>query len=392
MCVVPPLDTRRPLATKLAAFALAAGWLLATPGRSAAQGAPSASSPTPWYERITVSGDVRLRSESFFQAGRPMRYRPRVRARLGLNTALGDALAVGMRLATGDPRDPTSTNQTLEEFFGRKPFYLDQAYLVWRPSRTKDFSVGVGKFPFPVLRTQMTWDDDLNWEGAYEQVATSGAAVWRLTAIQSPLHEVSAGPDAAMFAGQGSLAFDAGRHRVELGASLYAFRHVDQVAMALGSGDLRSQNWNLLRVQNGRVVGFASGFRLVDLIGRVSLRTRRPDYPVTLVAHWVRNGQAVDGEDTGVWLEARYGRASASRTIAASYIFTRIERDAVISAFGFSDIPSSNTLAHIVGFSYAPAAHVALDATVYLTRKIVLAPGESDRLLTRLQLDARVAF
>lgn len=381
---------RLPCALRFAVTAASVTALAVSP--AAAQPAATSASPTPWYERVTVSGDLRVRSESFFQAGRPMRHRPRIRVRLGLGTRVHDTVDVALRLASGDPRDPTSTNQTLEDFFGRKPFALDQAYVVWQPRWGRGFSVGAGKFPFPVLRTQMTWDDDLNWDGMYEQFATRGDVAVRLTAIQSSLHEVSGGPDAAMFAVQGSVAATRGAHQLQVGASVYGFRQVDQVAQALASGDLRSQNWNLLRVRDGRVVGFASGFRLVDLLGQATLTTSRRDYPVLLVAHWVHNTRAVDAASTGLWLEARYGRAQAPRTFAASYVFARIERDAVISAFGFSDIPSSNTLAHIGGLAFAPAPRVNLDVTAYLTRKIATAPGDPNTLLTRVQVDARVAF
>ncbi len=372
--------------------AVCAAATIAAGGRAAAQPAAPTAAPAPWYERLTFSGDLRARSESFFQAGRPLRHRPRVRVRFGLRTRLGETVDVGLRLASGDPRDPTSTNQTLEDFFGRKPFYIDQAYIVWRPTQGHGLSVGAGKFPFPVLRTQMTWDDDLNWDGVYEQVATRGDVAVRFTAVQSPLQEVSAGPDAAMFAAQGSVAVKTARWQVQVGTSVYGFRQVDRVAQALASGDLRSQNWNLLRARDGRVVGFASGFRLVDLIGQATLATTRPEYPALIVAHWVHNTRAVDAEQTGLWVEARYGRADVPKTVAVSYVFARIERDAVISAFAFSDIPSSNTLAHIAGFSYAPLPRVNLDTTVYLTRKIVVAPGDPNGLLTRLQIDARVAF
>ncbi len=385
------LSNRRLSALRPAAWTVTAA-LCSVPTPATAQPTPAAATPAPWYERLSFSGDLRARSESFFQAGRPMRHRPRVRVRLGLHVDVRPNLEVGFRLATGDPRDPTSTNQTLEDFFGRKPFYLDQAYLLWRPAWPRGLTVGAGKFPLPVLRTQMIWDDDLNCEGLYEQLAIPGHVTVQLTAIQAPLHEVSTGPDAAMFAAQGSVAFRTGPHRVQVGTSVYGFRRVDQIAVALASGDLRSQNWNLLRAQEGRVVGFASGFRLVDLIGQVTLATRRRDYPLALTGHWVRNLQAIDRQRTGFWLEARYGRASSPGTAAAGYTFARIARDAVLSAFAFSDMPSANTRAHILAGSFAPAARVNLDATAYFTKKILVEPGEANRLLVRLQLDARVSF
>ena len=50
-----------------------------------------------------------------------------------------------MRLATGSFADVISTNQTLTDFFDRKPFAVDQAYLTYKPKALAGFQVQAGK-------------------------------------------------------------------------------------------------------------------------------------------------------------------------------------------------------------------------------------------------------
>jgi hypothetical protein len=346
-----------------------------------------------WWERLQFSGDLRGRYEGFFQEEREDRHRLRYRLRLGLRTEILPTLSVGVRVASGDPNDPTSTNESFGDFLGRDPFYVDQVYLLFRP-RGSNVTFGGGKFAFPIERTQMTWDDDLNWEGLYQQWSpNSGAAALRFVAVQSMLAERSGGDDAMMFAAAGQARWTAGRHELVVSLADYGFREVDLVAQAHASGDLTSQNTNLLiRDAAGAPVAFASRFNLVDFIVRATLVTPRQQYPVQVVFDIVKNTRATDDEDLGVMAGVTYGRATEPRTWAAGYTFARIERDAVVSSFAFSDIPASNVRLHRVSWSIGLARRVALDVTGLFTKRLIVAAGAGNVLLTRLQGDLRVGF
>src|SRR6185369_15555606 len=99
---------------------------------------------------IKFSGDIRLRSESFFGLSNSLangdnpailgnelspRHRMRLRARLQMRGVVRDEFDWGIRLATGSFADNISTNQTLTDFFNRKPFGLDQAFITYKPKR-----------------------------------------------------------------------------------------------------------------------------------------------------------------------------------------------------------------------------------------------------------------
>jgi hypothetical protein len=91
---------------------------------------------------LTFSGDLRLRYESIYGQQNALassdnpavlgnelssRQRFRVRARLAVKGKITDEFEWGLRLATGNTSDVISENQTLTDFFSRKPFALDQA-------------------------------------------------------------------------------------------------------------------------------------------------------------------------------------------------------------------------------------------------------------------------
>ena len=132
---------------------------------------------------LTFGGDLRLRYESFYgqqnalpssenpaAIGNPLstRQRLRLRARFSVRGRVTDEFEWGLRLATGSFADVISTNQTLTDFFTRKPFAVDQAYLTYKPKALPGFQVQAGKFDTPWTRTELTWDNDISPEGLNE--------------------------------------------------------------------------------------------------------------------------------------------------------------------------------------------------------------------------------
>ena len=369
--------------------------LLAAAGPVFAQSGNS-SPAAPAQERLTFLGDFRARFEGFYQAGEPTRQRGRFRLRVGLRVLLTDGLNLNVRVASGDAADVTSTNQSLTDFWNRKPLNIDQVALIYNPPEARALTFGGGKFAYPVMRTQMVWDDDVNWEGAFEQAAwTTGPVAFRAVAVQSPLNDVSGGADAFMFGEYVQGTFRLGGHTAHLSVADYAFKEADQIAVALDQRTaIRSPLTNAVRRDAaGRVVGYASAFNLVDAIAQMTFDTGRPQYPLTLLADYVVNTRAVDEEDSGVLLTASYGRAASVKNYSVSYTLARIERDAVVSAFNFSDMaPPTNVLMNMASFSFMPINRLNLDATAIFTRRLRVPAGDPNALLKRLQVDARISF
>ncbi|MGC1913425.1 MAG: putative porin, partial [Candidatus Acidiferrales bacterium] len=146
-----------------------------------------AQTPQDWSNRIanledrfkefgpfSFSGDFRLRDEPFF--GGPANQsldqnRERFRFRLNLDAKLNDDFSGGFSLASGDINDPTSTNQTITGFYTRKAIAIDKAFLDYTPHQFHALTLTGGKFGYPWYNTELTWDKDLNPEGAAETLA-----------------------------------------------------------------------------------------------------------------------------------------------------------------------------------------------------------------------------
>jgi Putative porin len=123
---------------------------------------------------ISFSGDVRLRGEPFFGGpsdGSLDRMRGRVRLRFNAVADLGSQFRTGFTLASGDINDPVSTNQTLGGFYTRKTIAIDQAFVQFTPKQFKALTLTGGKFGYPWYNTELTWDKDLNPEGAAQSLA-----------------------------------------------------------------------------------------------------------------------------------------------------------------------------------------------------------------------------
>src|SRR5207237_2477763 len=123
--------------------------------------------------RFRFNGDIRVRGESFFQnqPGFFDRNRARVRVRFGVDGKLNDDFIGGLALATGSLGDPTTTNETLTNFFDRKTIGLDRGYITYNPIAHKWLSLTGGKFAYTWQRTSVTFDPDLNPEGFNQKLS-----------------------------------------------------------------------------------------------------------------------------------------------------------------------------------------------------------------------------
>lgn len=186
--------------------------------------------------------------------------------------------------------------------------------------------------------------------------------------------------------------------------------------VAGGGGGLGISNANTNAVnRDGRL---ASGYNLVDLIGRLEF-THSKRFPVTLLFNFVTNTQAHDvvvaagaGEGTanrivennenhGYWAEIGVGRARERGDLLFNYTFIRIEKDAVLTPFNFSDIAqASDVRAHRMIFTYTADPRVTFSLTGIFSQRLhglagvfgTTPAGSLNRPTTRLQLDTVFRF
>ena len=128
------------------------------------------------FGRFRWTGDMRVRGEDYFQTYTGCtacndRNRARVRIRFGFEGRLNEDFVAGVALASGTFSDPTTTNETLTNFFERKTIGLDRGYITYNPVAHKWLSLTGGKFAYTWARTSLTFDPDINPEGFVAKVS-----------------------------------------------------------------------------------------------------------------------------------------------------------------------------------------------------------------------------
>ncbi len=295
---------------------------------------------------FSFSGDLRLRDEPFF--GGPANEsldqdRERFRLRFNVTAKLNDDFAGGFSLASGDINDPTSTNQTVGDFYSRKAIAIDKAYLDYTPHQFSSLTLIGGKFAYPWYNTELTWDKDINPEGAAETLAfnlnsTPVLKKIALVGFELPFTQV-AGVSLTNQSSVASIVYGGQLQTqwqlapwLKFGAytGFYNYHNADPIALALAKASSKNPQTPLTgllplgtgnTVQNSIVTTtatnvvtiagtsyptgvttvtnaqFASKFGLFDSIARFDVKTPSDRWPIALIGDYVQNTEACANED-----------------------------------------------------------------------------------------------
>ncbi len=282
------------------------------------------------------SGDFRLRDEPFFggPADQSMRQnRERFRLRFNADANLNDDVSGGFSLASGDLNNPIATNQTTDQFYTRKAFAIDRAFINYHPSYFKPLTLTGGKFAYPWYNTELTWDKDLNPEGLAQTLAfdLQSPVLKRvaLVGFELPFTE-TAGVSltnkslvtSAVYGGQLQTTWQlADWLKLSTYGGFYNWHNADPVALAAATANSASPVNGLLnlggnKVQNSEVITtatsivtvgstvaptgvskivaaqFASKFALLDAIARFDVKTPHERWPIAFIGDYVQNTRA----------------------------------------------------------------------------------------------------
>jgi len=146
-----------------------------TQDQQAAVAQVAASDALPkWMQRMTLFGDTRFRYEHTSYADKDGKAKSgkdrfRVRLRFGVKSQIHEDVQLGFRMATGSDDDPTSTNQTMGNYFGEITSWgVDQAWVTWTPSAVgKMLDISFGKIKNPFVTSKAMWDGDVVPEGGF---------------------------------------------------------------------------------------------------------------------------------------------------------------------------------------------------------------------------------
>jgi hypothetical protein len=173
------------------------------------------------------------------------RNRLRERLRLGIDAQVADGLVAGIRLATGNIKNPVSTNQTLGNTGDRYDFRVDRAFLKYDLVDDNKFSwltLAGGRIANPWFTggSELVWDEDLSFEGvaatirhrfgnsgSLDDIGSSGPMLFA-TAGAFPLQESGfSTKDKWLFGGQAGLDWGfANQDSIKVGVGYFDYRNI----------------------------------------------------------------------------------------------------------------------------------------------------------------------
>ncbi|MDT4288365.1 putative porin [Methylomonas sp. MO1] len=434
-----------------------------------------------WIKRFKLSGDIRLRSQHEYMADENIansyidwqavnergglsaagvdqflntttdRQHFRERLRLGIDAIVTDGLKAGVRLATGNQRDPVSTNQSLG-FTGQKyDFTVDRAYLqydAFDDNKFKWLTLSGGRIKNPWYTgggeftggSELVWDTDLSFEGfagtVRHRLGGSDSLMANddqthsvfATAGAFPLQESALSSDKWLFGGQ--VGVDWGFiNQDNLKAALAYFDYVNveakQNTSVLGTCDLNTrgntasrpefmQGGNTLAsicregtgalASNPGMVGLASDYNIVNANISYEMAMFAP-YRLRLSGDYAKNvgfnkaavsrmlnGTVVEGKTNAWQFRADFGwpRAEVAGHWNVFAAYKYVERDAVLDAFTDSDfhLGGTNSKGWFIGGNYGLMKNVWLTGR-WLSADIITGPPLG---IDVLQIDVNTQF
>lgn len=334
--------------------------------------------PVPqWAKDIKIAGDFRARYENIDDEGGTSadRDRQRVRLRIGAYGKVNSFTDFGVRLASGDKKDPTSTNQDIGDGFSKKTVWLDQMYVDVQPELFNGAHVILGKMPQPWIgRTGLIWDSDVNPEGiavVFEHPFTNSN--WKVSANAGTfvveVADLGKGSDARLWAGQLAAETKIRDAKVQVGVSDFYFYKEETSGLTVGNNTA------------------GGDFHLIEGFGSVSFKIG--SLPFAVNGQYAVNADASDSNQDAAYLAGiTVGKAKDNGSWELNYNWRDVQRDAVVDAFNDSDFAGGTTghHGHSLGAKYQIAKNLQAGATC------LLAVNNAGNDFKTLQLDLNFKF
>lgn len=319
-----------------------------------------------WLERISLSGDLTLRYEGWWYdrfKGKEtdQRTRWRFRSHFGVNSMVNEDLEVGIRMATAADDDPTSTVQTMDNWFGEKSWGIDRAYAKYNPAFfDKIVTATAGKFANPYVRTAINWDVDIQPEGAYVNLRWNKKGAFQPFFTMGGLvvkEQRSDNPgDAYVYAPQAGFYYNQEPFKATFATSYYMWDGFEKV------GNYNSTN---LRGNTTKTNGQLSDFGVWDLYGQLTYKFNAAT-SADVFGHYMRNLRedmtgAAAGKDLG-WLA---GAAVNHGKWLLSAEYRYIEANATPGYFGDSEFQYNNRQGWAARLGYSPFNYTVINLNWY---------------------------
>jgi ribosomal protein S13 len=334
------------------------------------ESAPVIASFRDLQEKLTISGDLRLRQEQDVNRDdRGSRSRSRLRARVEGRYAVSDDVTVGARMVTGDPADANTSHTDLGDGFDKLELDLDRAFAEYRPQGSSWWVRG-GKFAHPFVMNpvfgQLVWDMDVQPEGiaggrTFEGLA--GIDQVELVAGSYVAIEQSAGDDARAYVAQVTARDDLGGKAVASAAvGLY---HYDDLSPD-GSAVITADNQGNALDANG---DFKSDFTILNPILAVTFDA--DGRPLTFATEAMRNLEASGNHDAGWAAGVSYGETRQPGSSQWYWQYQLIEQDAILTAVVEDDfLNATHFRGHVFGWRHQLQEQVRLHLWAIITKRL----------------------
>ena len=393
---------------------------------TASTAAPTATAPSA-ASAVRFAADIRTRFSSIAYAAREAATRDQflVQFHASVLGTLGDTFEGGLRFTAGDLNStfggsPLSAQFTAGDNASRKPAYLDQLFIRWKPSLGPDTTaaVTVGKAANPFYTpSRILFDNDYQPEGATEEFSFAPAPDHRVTlaAGQYILDELpSSSRDPLLLAARAR--WDAQWQpawSTTLGLAHLVITH----PAALTAANIANNERGNTRSAAGELrYDYRPFFAEASV---THLLAHAPGYagkfPVTVGAEFLHNPGAPAQRDA--WTAAlTLGRSGKAGQWEFGYRYVRVEADAWFEEMlegdyaayyrtvppGWNTDPASlaggpgngsNTRSHVFRTSYSPRDYLLFSANLFLNDLAHRPPGNpSDTGTKRFQLETLLRF
>jgi hypothetical protein len=343
-----------------------------------------------WVDEVEIKGDLRLRHESFWKNPDADRHCQRFRLRVESKAEVKD-FTVGVRVATGTG-EQTSTNQSFDDLFSQKEFWIDRAYLIWQGSKSKWLTLKGGRMSNPFFRvysTDAVWDTDVNPEGFAERLKTKfgeNSVTLFLNAGQFVLHEDSGDNNDQWLLGQqvGATITPIEDTEATMTVSYYDFVNTSEGPLGGSALDGNSRTGGVL----------INDYNVLNLTAILELKLG--GLPASIMGDYVKNladpktAAGLESGDTGYQAGVILGKARNPHTWEVAYFYKVLETDATVADLADADFGDggTNRRGHIVWGAYNLTEYLQIK-TKFLATKVE--SGAKDDI-DRLQADLVMKF
>jgi len=359
-----------------------------------AQSEPEPEKEVSWTDHLKLKGDLRYRFEIIDKEEKDLRYRHRIRARIGLHAKVVEDLNAVVQAGTGGADDPVSNNQTLTEAFSSKPLWLDLAYFDYGPSWAEGLHLIGGKHKnqfYKVGKTELLWDPDLNPEGLSLSYKNRFDMVEPfITGVGSFVEERKADDDTWLMAAQAGVKFNFLDDDLYIlaGGGYYDYLNLSGMALLWDPEDSFG-NTTISEVddEGNTVLLYANDYNEAE--GFVEVGGKLVGYPWAVFGDYVVNTD-LSSNNTGWLCGASFGKLKEDLDFWLRYIYREVESDAVVGIFTDSDFKGGGTdgKGHEGNVFFQPVRHVQTGVTYFYNQTTL----EEIKYYHRAQIDLKLKF